>query len=169
MAVSGFQPASETVEVVNAAPYFADIETRFGIPASAFDDYLVLRPNAKCLALVARGLLLPDGLQSLAFGMPFLYVNMRDPRLTTAAAVKFGSLATRNVVDLDDAQTERFVTRHELALTREQEAQLTGPGYVLARHCGMVLGLGHARPGDEAMVLAGTVPSSWRDRLAGGP
>jgi len=163
---AGFHPVAEVVEPLDPAPYLAILEERFGIPPHRFDRYLIFRPNAKRLAIVDRQLRVPAGVEPLAIGMPFFYVNMRDPRWTTAAAVAFGHLATRNLIELDDRELTAFLTRRDLPLRPEEAARCTGPGYVLARHRGMVVGMGRAWEAEEGgLVVRGTVPRSWPARL----
>lgn len=162
--LAGFRPVDEVIEEVDAEAYFALLEERFGIPRESFSDYRVFRPNAKCLAIVDRRLEVPAGSEPLAVGMPFLYVNRRHPRLTTAATVRFGAGATCNTVDLKPREVEDFIDRRELPLRPEEEAKCTGPGYVIGRHRGMILGLGHAQDGEGSLIVLGMVPRSWNAR-----
>lgn len=158
---AGFEPVAELVDAIDPAPWLDLLDERFGIPPSSFDEYLVFRPNRKWLALVDRGMELPPGAETLSIGMPFLYDRMRDPRLTTAAAVKFGPLATRNVLDLDEGRIDDFTARREIPL---DPRTLTGPGWVIGRYRGIVVGLGHARAEGEGFVVLGMVPRSWEAR-----
>ncbi len=160
----GFRPLDEVVEAVDAEPYLAILEERFGIPRETFADHLVFRPNRKHLAVADRRLLVPAGTEPMAIGMPFLYVRMRSPRLTSGAAIAFGAAARRNAVDLDGAEVEDFVARRELLLRPEETAKCTGPGWVLARHRGVVVGLGRAKAGEAGLTVEGMVPRSWTAR-----
>ncbi len=105
---------------------------------------------------------LPTQADFLSIGMSFLYDRMRDPRLTTAATVRFGPLATRNVVDLDTPRVEDFVARREIPLG--PDSPVTGHGYLMARHRGIIVGLGHARSAGEGFVVVGMEPRSGPSR-----
>ncbi len=164
MRTEGFRALEEVVEAVDAEPYLAILEERFAIPRQTFAGHLVFRPNSKHLAIADRRLLVPDGADLLAVGMPFLYVRMASPRLTTAAAIAFGGAARRNAVDLDAREVEGFVARRELTLRAEEAAKCTGPGWVLARYRGAVVGLGRAKTSEAGLVLEGMVPRSWAAR-----
>ncbi len=160
----GFRALDEVVEAVDATPYLEILEQRFGIPRETFAGHLVFRPNRKHLAIADRRLQVPAGAEPMAIGMPFLYVRMRNPRLTSGAAVAFGAAARRNVVDLDDAEVDTFVDRRQFVLRPEEAAKCSGPGWVLARYRGVVVGLGRATAGEEGLVVEGMVPRSWAAR-----
>jgi NOL1/NOP2/fmu family ribosome biogenesis protein len=164
MTEAGFRALAEVVETVDAEPYLAILEERFGIPPKTFAGHLVFRPNSKHLAIADRRLVVPEGAETLGIGMPFLYVRMATPRLTTAAAIAFGAAARRNVLDLDDAEVDDFVARREFPLRSEEASKCTGPGWVLARHRGMTVGLGRAKASEAGLVVVGMVPRSWAAR-----
>ena len=164
MREEGFRALADVVETVDAEPYLRILEERFGIPRETFAGYLVFRPNSKHLAIAGRDLVVPEGAETLAIGMPFLYVRMATPRLTTAAAIAFGGAARRNVLDLDDAEADEFVARRTFPLRAEEAAKCTGPGWVLARHRGMIVGLGRAKASEAGLVVEGMVPRSWAAR-----
>lgn len=152
------------VQVVDVSEELAQIEERFGIPTSTFDDYLIFRPNSKWLALVNRDLELPQRPQVMGLGMPFLYPKMRYPRFTTAAAIRFGPLANRNVIDLDDVETVRsFVSMEAIPFDPADHPLLTGPGHLLVRYRGMLLGLGNCRVGSPHWTLLGMLPKTWQE------
>ena len=73
---------------------------RFGLPADTFGGLRLVRHGAKTLALVAEDLAPPAHPAPGSHGLAVLHAGMRDPKLTTAAAMAFGGLARRNVLDL---------------------------------------------------------------------
>ncbi len=160
----GFRALGEVVEVVEAEPYLAILEERFGIPRETFADHLVFRPNSKHLAIADRRMLVPAGADWMGIGMPFFYFRMRSPRLTSGAAIAFGAGARKNAVDLDEPEVEDFVARRTIPLRAEEAAKCTGPGWVLARHRGVVVGLGRATAGEAGLTIEGMVPRSWTAR-----
>ncbi len=165
--MEGFRLVEEVVEEIDAAPYLALLEDRWGIPADVFAGSVIFRPNRKWLAIVDRRVLVPVDAEWLAIGIPFLYDRMRDPRLTTAAAIQFGALARRNLLDLDREELTAFLARRELRPRPEEVAKCTGPGYVIVRHRGLVAGLGRAWAEDDGLVVQGMVPRSWQARGVG--
>lgn len=167
--MDGFLPVSEVVEEIDAEKYLAILEERWGIPGAAFADQLIFRPNRKWLAIVDRRTLIPVAAEWLSIGIPFLYDQMRDPRLTTAASIKFGPLARRNLLDLDRTELTAVLTHGDFRPRPEEAAKCTGPGYVIFRHRGLVAGLGHAWIQDGELAVRGMVPRSWQARGVGKP
>ncbi len=154
---------SDVVEVVDPAPYWQLLEERFGIPPSAFDGYVLVRPQSKKLHLVPADHVPPARPTPETVGLSFLRVKMTYPKLTTAAAMQFGRYATRNVVDADAAQAEAFLTRQPFDASAEALARCTGRVYVLVRHAGWTLGVGFLAPNEDG--AGGTVrsmfPKGW--------
>lgn len=154
------------VQEVDVSEELAQIEERFGIAAKGFEDFVVFRPNSKWLALVNRDLELPQRPAIVGLGMPFLYPDMRYPRFTTAAAIRFGHLASRNIIDLEDAEVvRRFVGLQEIPFDPLDHPAITGPGHLLVRHRGMILGLGNCRRDTPSWTLLAMLPKTWRDML----
>jgi hypothetical protein len=166
--MDGFRPVGEVVAEIDATPYLALLEDRWGIPAAAFADQLIFRPNRKWLSIVDRRTLIPVDAEWLSIGIPFLYDQMRDPRLTTAASIHFGPLAQRNLLDLDRGELADFLVRRRFRPRPEEAARCSGPGYVIVRHRGFVAGLGHAWIEDGELFVEGMVPRSWPARGVGG-
>lgn len=147
--------------VVDPEDCLALLEERFGIPREVFAAYVVFRPNAKTVWIADRRLRIPPRPEPTAVGMPFFHTKSRYPRPTSAAAMRFGRHATRNVVDLDEDQVRALVAQRDVRLTCEQERSLSGTGYVFARYRGVVLTVGLYRSEQEGGVLIGAVPKSW--------
>lgn len=165
-AVPGLRPAVEILTPIDARPYLAGLEERFGMAPESFDEYFLFRPSSRRLAIADRRLWVPETLELLAAGMPFLYVARAQPRLTNAAAVKFGGLARRNLVDLDPTRLERLLLRQPVPLLPAEIRCLTGAGDVIVRHGELVVGLCLAREAEDGFVLEARLPRSWLDRLS---
>ena len=118
-------------------------ETRFGMPLSAFDDLcLLLRHKTYSLLSSTKHVERLAGLQVQSAGLPVLRSIRNHRKPTTVALQRFGSQATRHVLDLSEAQVSTLL--HE----REQPLQLDiQPGYVILRHAGRILGCGLYTPG----------------------
>ncbi len=160
-------PLAEVVETVDATPYLALLEERFAISPRVFDGTLFFRPNVKWLSMASAELRVPTRPLPHSFGMPFFYVNMRNPRLTTGAALKLGPHARRNLLDLDAAGAESYLRRHQLRVDPAAVVGGSGPGYVLVRYQGRVLGLGTLRQGGGQATLRGIVPRAWSEWIYG--
>ncbi len=156
---------SSADDIVDPGPYLALLEERFGIPHAVFEDHLVIRAGSRRLSIVRRGLCTPGVPEPAALGMPFFHVKMRHPRPTSATATRFGTHATRNLLDLEGRQLMDFVFGREIALGKAEAARLDGPGYVLGRAGGSVLGIGVCWRQDGGLVLKGMVPKAWAAQI----
>lgn len=171
----GIRPLADAVKLVDGEPYFAILEERFGVPIENFESFLVHQPNVQTVWLARRDLAMPVRPEPYVVGTPFFYVDMRWPRPTTASAIRWGALATKNRVDLRDDEIEAALALEEFRLDEERAHEVTGTGYVLLRHHGAILGLGfyrRAREDDEPPasedprgVLRSILPRSWGGRL----
>lgn len=133
---------------------------RFGLPEAAFESLRPIHRGRSTIALVAKDLAPPACPEPRAAGLPFLHAGMRDPKLTTAAAMAFGALAARNVVDLDRERAEAYVARRDQDLGAA--AAVTGPGYVVVRWQGVALGVGWFRPAaGGGGLLRSLFPKRW--------
>jgi len=153
----------DVVETVEAGEWLAYLEERFGLGRELFGDVLIFRQSTKVVSLARREIEPPAKGPFVAIGLPFLHVRGAVPKLTTVATMRFGPRATRNVVTLAAGQLGSFLERREIALESKQESLLTGPGHVIARYEGLVLGLGLYRREDEKGRLHGLMPKTWKE------
>ncbi len=153
------QALARHVEFVEREPWLMLIEERFGIPAATFDGYFLVRPNPKSLNLVPRDHLPPERPAPQIIGMSFIRTRMRFPKLTTAAAMAFGPLATRNVVALEQSQADQFLSREPFELSPAQAQMCTDTGYVLVRVDDVFLGVGLYRA--ERHTIQSLLPKAW--------
>ena len=124
-------PATEAERTVTDRPtrtavveYWAD---RFGIPAETFDGYTFWEKGAGKIWALHHELDGPVAIEAL--GMPILRTRQEFWKPTTDAALRFGGLATRNVIELSREAAERFVAGED------QELEWTGDwGYLIASH-----------------------------------
>ena len=161
--MSEHRRVTDVVDAVDAEPWLAILEGRFGIPRDVFADLLIFRANRSTLQIARRDLELPRRPDPVAVGIPFFYLKMRNPRPTSAAAILFGARADRNVLDLDEARVADFAFGREIPLG--EDAGIDGPGYVIARFRGSVVGLGHCRAEGDGLVLKGMMPKAWASQL----
>jgi hypothetical protein len=94
-------------------------------------------------------------------GLPGAGVQVSPPKLTTAAAMRFGDRAARQVVDLEPEQAQAFIRRETSTLGAGQCAQLESPGYAIVRLRGFAIGLGAVKRADGGFRLASLYPKAW--------
>lgn len=141
---------------------FEIIEERFGIPPGVFEGFTLVRYGRKHEVLVPESLLRETDLDIESAGIPFVRINVPEPKLTTAAAMCFGHHATRNYVQLEYPEAQAYVSRKGITLRPEQAATCTSDGYVLVQHNGITLGVGFLHV--EDLVLNSLYPKSWSVR-----
>lgn len=115
----------------------------FGVAPEAFEGHRFYQRHAN-LIWIARAELTPlPGLPAEAIGMSFLRLKGSYPKPTSTAAIAFGHLATRNVIDLHQDALQTLLARQEQPWPAPPEGDQTlSPGYVLLRFEGRVLGCG---------------------------
>jgi len=168
--------ALHAFEEAGRARWLGPVIERFGFPSDTFDGLRLVRHGAKTLALVADDLAPPAHPAPGSYGLAVLHAGMRDPKLTTAAAMALGGRARRNVLDLDPdgdnasdrERAELYVARGDLELSAEEAARMTGAGYALVRWAGATLGVGWYRPpqdpsegSGEGGSLRSLFPKRW--------
>lgn len=137
------------LDAIDATPWLARVEERFGIPAEAFDGYVLLQQNRKTLALANADQRPCASPAPLSIGLAFMHTDMLFPKLTTGATLMFGHLATRNVIELTEEQATLFLQRQPISPAGEQLQRCTSKGYVILTIDGVTLGQGLWRPDGE--------------------
>lgn len=152
------------LEPVDPEPWLAPVRDRFGLPVESFEGTRLVPRGRGVLALVPDDLSPPARPEPSSLGLSFLYREMRNPKPTTAAAMAFGGAATRNVVDLDEEELRRYLSRQDQELPAARVEACSGAGYVLARHRGVCFGVGWLRPaaGGSPASLRSLFPKRWR-------
>lgn len=149
----------DPVDAATAEAMVDLLESRFGIDRSVFLGRRLLLRNQRDLYVVDADHRPPPRLEACP-GLPLLHLAMRYPKLTTAGAAAFGRQATRNRIDTDSHQLDRYLRREPFRITHPQGRGLHGDGYVLVGHQDAVLGLGFYRQ------ATGTVASRFPKRLS---
>ena len=128
----------------------------------AFDDFTVWhRPGSPALWLARNGTQPPGGFEVCSVGLPMVRRPKRrhgllDGKPTTVFLLRFGHLATRNVVVLNAADAIRFLRQEPLPATPDTR------GYVVVRTADLVLGCGFVKEG----TLNCEMPRAWLATLA---
>ena len=153
----------------DAAPYFEPLTQRYGLPPEAFEGLGVYQANNRQLALLSTTLRLPRRPKVHTLGLPFLYLRMQQPKLTSSAAMLLGAAATRNVAQLDRKQADCYLHRQDLDLRPSQVETCTGNGPAIVRYGDIALGIGSLRLDGKAPHLKSLIPKGWalaKDRSA---
>ncbi len=142
--------------------WLAHLAERFDVSEETFSGLAFVRGGREKLVAVPEGFAPPAVPAPRALGLPLLWVGMRNPKLTTAAAMAFGARARRHVVELDRLRLDAYLARRDLELSREETASSTGDGYVLVRHRGHCLGVAWLRtaPGGGGSIRS-LFPKRW--------
>ncbi len=124
-------------------------ETRFGIPYDTFDAFTLL-DRGKVYVLLSRDapMAAVASLKLQNAGLPIFRKLSTHLKPTTAALQRFGSQATKHVVDL----TANQVTDLLRLGTMSYDSHLA-PGYVILQQDGDVLGCGLLTPGQLRSLI----------------
>ena len=175
-------PPVDRQEGLEAAPLEAGesrwrtyLEERFGLTAEDFAGLHVYRRNRRLLGVVAADHRPPPRPEPQSVGMPFLYPEMRFPKLTTAGARLVGPRVRRHRVDTSPEQADAYLRRRTFALDPDQQRGLDGPGFVLVCHGDHPLGLGLAYRVDDprdaesrdGLAVESLSPKRWASVAAG--
>ena len=132
----------------------------FGLPQNMFDDLRTIRAGRR-LKLISDDHQIPDLPEIQATGLTLTNDTAKVPKLSTEAAMAYGGIATRNVIDLSPAERTAFMSQQHIALSSEQLTGCSEKGYVIARADGIVLGIGMLRRDSEASTLESQFPKNW--------
>jgi len=170
------QPGFEAAEPGRWHSYLAD---RFDFAPEVLEGFHVFRRNRRMLGIVARGHLPPPRPEPQSVGMPFLYPDMRFPKLSTAGSRLVAPGVRTGRVETTAGQADAYLRRRIFRLEPEQRQALTGPGFVLVFHAGHALSLGLAyRPhaaasdsspeGESDLEIESLSPKRWAEAAVGG-
>jgi 16S rRNA C967 or C1407 C5-methylase (RsmB/RsmF family) len=157
------EPELLELEPVEAEPWLAPVRERFGLAPELFAGRRLVARGRGVLAMVSDDLRAPARPEPSSLGLAFLYREMRNPKLTTAAAMAFGAAATRSFVELDEGELRRYLARQDQELPADRVEAGSEPGYVLARHRGVCFGVGWLRPATAGgrASLRSLFPKRW--------
>jgi len=158
---------ADVVEVVDPAPYWEQLATRFGIPSSTFAGFVLVRPQSRKLHLVPEDHRPPERPTPETVGLPFLRIQMAVPKLTTAAAMQFGQHATQHVIDATTEQAEAYLARSAFVPSPDQLDRCTTRGHVIVRHDGWGVGVGFLEDDPAtAPAVESMFPKGWTRSVA---
>jgi NOL1/NOP2/fmu family ribosome biogenesis protein len=116
-------------------------EEIFGIDPHCFDGLALYQRGRGTLWVAAADLDL-DGLRPVdGVGIPILRIDRAVWKLTSAAAIRFGGTATRNVVELDADETAAILRRDPVAFAVDDpRRELPWKAHVIVRYRGVPVG-----------------------------
>ena len=124
--------------------------SRFGLPESFVAKYDFSTTNASGFFCSNKDNQPPDNFKLDAKGLFFMKTKIKFPKLTTAAAMLFGKLATKNTIILTEKQLQAFYTQQSCSLDPAQTKLCESIGYVLVMYQGHCLGVGIYYPANES-------------------
>lgn len=130
---------------------------RFGLPETIFDEGRIIGGGNQ-RRLVAHDHCPPEKPPAVTTGLALTRDKAKPPKLSTQAALAFGSTATRNLIDLDRSEVDIYLNRGSIALAPNRILACDGPGHVVARHQGFALGIASLRIGDDLWILDSLFP-----------
>jgi len=145
-----------------AAEFFATLQARFGIPVETFNGFHLTRYNTKSLSLVPDETPRLIGMKRIFPGLPFVKLKMKFPKLTTPAAMGFGRLARKHIVDLNPEQADAYFRNQTFILQAHKVTGFESDGYCIVRCEGFPLGLGLLFREGDAFRLKSTYPKAWQ-------
>lgn len=140
------------------AALWAHLEDRYGIPPAVWQGYRLVLQNRKTLHLWG-----PEALPELApgadtWGLPFVNIKGRVPKLTTSACAAFGHLGSRHVVTLDEADFAKYLGGETLPLPLPSVAADWQQGYVIIKFAAYTPGMAFLRHTEAGWLLASCYP-----------
>lgn len=151
----GGVPVMTRAEPALASAAVQGLVTRYGVPEEAFAG-LHLLARGRYARLVPSDHLMPAAAEHVASGLE-LARNRPRGKIATAAALRFGREATRQIIDLDLDRARAYLARERVPL-RPSDRERSAGGYVIVRHGPHALGMALDR-GDH---LESEFPSAWR-------
>lgn len=138
-----------TFRAVDGVPYVRWWCERFGAPPGAFAD-LGCYQRGKSSVWIGRHDLQLHGLTTVdGVGLPFLRIGRADWKTTNAAAVRFGHLATRRLVEIDAAELAAVLRGETVALPpADPRLAACSRGHVIVRYAGAGVGCARVQDGE---------------------
>jgi NOL1/NOP2/sun family putative RNA methylase len=132
----------------------------FGLPQTTFKGLSTFRAGRR-LKLISDDHRTPDLPEIQASGLTLTNDTAKVPKLSTEAAMAYGSLATRNVIDLTPTERTAFMSHQHIAPSSEQTTSCSEKGYVIVRADGIPLGVGMFRHDGDSQTLESQFPKNW--------
>lgn len=149
--------AAQLNRIEDNDPWVDALAEHYGLSDRPRRQACLHRQTRRGLHLIADDHMPPAAPMPQGSGL-FLYrTNLRPPKLTTAGALLLGADATRNRIDLDSAQRDRYLRRESLTPTPEQTRECRA-GQVLIRYRGFTLGVAVLH---RSGLLESLFPRKW--------
>lgn len=151
----GGEPMREVAEPALASPRLRAFAERYGVPEEAFEGQRLFE-RGRYARVVPDEHRMPGWDAHVATGLVFCRRRERG-KIATGAALRYGRLATKQIVDLDLERVRAYQAREPIPLRPSDREHLAGGGYVIVRHGPHALGMALDR-GDH---LESEFPTAW--------
>ncbi len=122
--------------------YHREVIERFGFPGNIEKQFRFARLSKKGLYCINRDNQPPASIKVDATGLFCLKTNIQFPKLSTAAAMMIGHLATCHVVHFNAEQRDAYLAKDDIELGCNQIQPGFTTGYIIVFYQGVPLGLG---------------------------
>ncbi len=136
---------------------------RFGIPKSVFDEFILFHTNKKYAAIICKETSPITKPQPHMLGLPFIHINMKNPKPTTPGTMFLGNFASKNILNLNDGQTTDYLKGKIFTVALEQVASFDGDGYVLIKNQDLFLGAAIIYVKGDKGEVHGQFPKAWQE------
>ncbi|MFQ5709089.1 MAG: methyltransferase domain-containing protein [bacterium] len=160
--ISAGGPTKPSLARVDSEPWFEYLHAYFGLAPQVFHDYFLFKANGKSVSIANKDLAPTVRPLVHTAGISFVKTNMKYPKLSTAAAMKFGHAASQNVVEVSEQQAADYLSGRSFAVENEQGCFAHEKGYVIVRREGVPLGVGMLVETNAAAVVHSLFPKAWR-------
>lgn len=157
---------SQGYRLIEREPILALLMERHGFPPELFKSLLFFQISEKIVRATSAEVELFDEPVIDRVGIDFLRIDMAVPRLTSTAAMTFGSAALLNVVDLNADLCEAYLNRERLHLSPDLMKHCTSRGFIILRFDGHGLGLGFLESTSQKDSNCGEVRSLFPSAFA---
>ena len=128
-------------------PYVAWWRERFGLSDEAFHELSFYQRGKSTVWVATAGIDRLEATRAEAVGLPLLRIGSRYWKPTGVAIVALAQRASRNVVELETCEAQRFLAGEECSLaagdSRHEGLEI---GYVIVRYRGVPIGCGEWHP-----------------------
>jgi NOL1/NOP2/sun family putative RNA methylase len=152
-------PPAELITAGEDTHWLPQLSAHYGWPEEIWQALRVHRQTRRGVHLLAADHQAPAQPSAEGRGLFFQRTNIRPPKLTTAGALLFGALASRQVMELDAQQRDAYLSRTSFVPSRGQRAD-GHPGQVIVRYLGYPLGV-------ALLTRSGTLESLFPRRWSG--
>ena len=157
---SDHPPAQITDQEDKAQTVIDGFIEHFDLPPKTFEGLRTIRTGRR-LKLISADHRIPEIPQIQASGLTLTNDSAKVPKLSTEAAMTFGKMATRNIVELNPTERAAFMAQQPVSFSEDRATLCSDKGYVLVCSEGITLGIGMLRRDQKTALLESQFPKNW--------